>query len=251
MKLQEISAFAGYSLKGQRKTARFMAFSYLAVWLMMKTIPDLTAGALIFREEILPADIFFSRNMFWMAFIILWNMLNFCILTPMLCAVCGWFSEQLGFGRKKCFFGRGKLYWKSLWFFGKIAVIRFLMLFPFVLACWLAEKTFEKSAFMEDAGIWLFLTTQCIVVAAWTGILYLRFCSNLMAVPFLFLENSDISALKALKYSGRILEGRHRKLFLILCTGLTLPRTVTMMTLYLQIRIREYFQEQEKCLTFS
>ena len=97
MKLQEISAFAGHSLKGQRKTAWFMAFSYPAVWLMMKTIPDLTAGALIFREEILPADIFFSRDMFWMAFIILWNLLNFCILTPMLCAVCGWFSEQLGF----------------------------------------------------------------------------------------------------------------------------------------------------------
>ncbi|MBR1555941.1 MAG: hypothetical protein IJ644_11210 [Oscillospiraceae bacterium] len=251
MKLQELRTFAGESLNGRRKTAWFMAVSYPAVWLIMKMIPDFMAGALIFRKEAFPADIFFSRDVFWTAFMILWNLLRFCILTPMLCSICGWFSSRLGFGRNKQFFGSGKLYWKSLWLFGKTEVIRFLMLFPFILFCGLAGAAFEKSALSEDAGIWLFLTMQCIIAAVWTGIFYLRFCVNLLAVPFLFLENPEIPALKSVMLSGRILEGRHRHIFLIFCTGLFLPRTVTMLILYLQIRIREFFQEQEKCLTFS
>ena len=251
MKLQELRRFAGNSLKGQQKTAWFMAFSYPAVWLIMKLIPDFMAGAMIFRKELFPADIFFSRDMFWTAFVMLWNLLRFCILTPMLCSICGWFSVRLGFSMKRHFFGKGKLFWKSLWFFGKIEAVRFLMLFPFMLFCSLAGNAFEKSAFSEDAGIWLFLTVQCLIFALWSGVFYLRFCVNLTAVPFLFLENPDSSALKAVKLSSRILEKNHGKLFLILLTGVALPRTVTMLILYLQIRIREFFQEQEKCLTFS
>ncbi|MBR0485817.1 MAG: hypothetical protein IJJ69_13750 [Oscillospiraceae bacterium] len=251
MKLRELRTFSVESLKGQRKTAWFMAISYPAVWLIMKAIPDCMAGALILRKEAFPADIFFSHGMFWMAFVILWNVLRFCILTPMLCSICGWFSCRLGFGRKKQFFGSGKLYWKSLLFFGKIEIIRFLMLFPFAGFCWFAEEAFAKSVLSEDAGIWLFLTIQCIVGTFWTGIFYLRFCVNLLAVPFLFLENPEISAWKAVMLSGKILERKHHKLYLIFCTGLFPARTVMMMILYLQIRIREFFQEQQKYLTFS
>jgi len=251
MKLQELRAFAGNTLHGRKKTAWFMAFSYPAVWLIVKAVPDLIAGALIFRKEMLPADIFFGRNRFWMLFLWFWNLLGFCILTPMLCTVCGWFSGKLGFSRRKYISKGGKFYRKALWFFGKLEAVRFLMLFPFVLFCRLAGKAFEKSALSEDAGIWLFLTVQCLIFALWSGAFYLRFCVNLTAVPFLFLENPDIPARKAVKLSGRILEKKKAKLFLILFTGFGLSRTVAMLILYLQIRIREYFQEQEKCLTFS
>ncbi len=250
MKIRELREFTRESLKYHQKTAWFMAFSCPAVWLIMKLIPDSMAAALIMQKKALPAEIFFSRDSFWTIFLLLWNLLEFCILVPMLCSVGGWFSERLGFSGKR--YRQGKFLLKSLWFFGKIQIIRFLMLMPFVLACVLISQTFQKCVFAEDAGIWLFLTVQCIAAAFWTGIYYLRFCVNLTAVPFLFLENPEISALKAVRLSGKILDGQFRKLFLILCTGGTLPRTVTMLILYLQIRIREYLQEvSRKSLTFS
>ena len=245
MKFRELRAFTKETLKANQKTAWFMAYSLPAVWLIMKLIPDSMAGVLIFQKQVLPKDVFFYHDHFWMLFMLLWNLLTFCILTPMLCAVCGWFSGQAGFGRVKYHFGYGKFYWKALYFFGKIQSIRFLMLFPFVLACYLTVRAFEKSALMEEAGIWLFLTVQCLIFAFWTGLYYLRFCVSLSAVPFLFLENPEISALKAVRLSGTMLSGCHRNLFLILGTGLTLPRIVTMLILFLQIRIREYLQEQQ------
>ena len=239
MKIRELREFTRESLKYHQKTAWFMAFSCPAVWLIMKLIPDSMAAALIMQKKALPAEIFFSRNIFWTTFLIFWNLLEFCILIPMLCSVGNWFSEQLGFSRRRY----RKFRIKSLWFFGKIQFIRFVVLMPFVLACVLSSQTFQKCAFAEDAGIWLFLTVQCIAAAFWTGIYYLRFCINLLAVPVLFLENPEIPALKAVKLSGKILDGQFRKIFLILCAGGTLPRTLTMLILYLQIRIREYFQE--------
>ena len=245
MKIQELRAFAGKILKADRKTAWCMAFSIPAVWLIMQLIPDSMAGVLILQKQTLPADVFFCRDNFWIVFILLWNILAFCILTPMLCAVCEWFSEKAGFKSIKCHFEYGRFYWKSLFFFGRIQGIRMLMLFPFVLTCWLTVKAFEKAVFMEEAGLWLFLTIQCLVSAFWTGIYYLKFRLSLGAVPFLFLENPDIPAFRAVRLSDNLLSGSYGKLFLICGTGLTLPKTVTMLILFLQIRIREYLQEQE------
>lgn len=243
MKLQELRNFSRVSLRNCRRTAFFMAFSYPVVWLIMKAVPDYMAGALIFQTDTTPAEIFFSRNPFWRVFLILWNLLSFCILIPMLCSIGGWFSDKMGFEGKKRFFGNGKLYWKSLWFFGKIGIIRFLMLLPFMLACYLTGKAFAQAILVEEAGIWLFLMIQCFVLAFWMGLYYIRFCIGMSAVPFLFLDNPDIRALKAVSLSRRMLDGYHKKLFLILLTGITLPRAVSMLILFLQIRIREYFQE--------
>ena len=249
MKLQELRNFSRESLRNYRRTAFFMAFSYPAVWLVMKAVPDCMAGALIFRTETTSAEIFFSRNPVWRLFLILWNLLSFCILIPMLCSIGGWFSDKLGFTGKKRFFGNGKLYWKSLWFFGKIEVIRFLMLLPFVTACYLTVKAFEQAVLVEDAGIWLFLMIQCFILAFWTGVYYIRFCIGLSAVPFLFIEHPKISTFRAVSLSRRMLDGYHRKLLMILLTGITLPRTVSMLILFLQIRIREYFNDKQEGLT--
>ncbi len=245
MKIQELRAFSGKILKTDRKTAWCMACSVPAVWLIMKLIPDSMAGMLIFRKQALPADVFFYRDNFWILFTLLWNMLTFCILTPMLCAVCGWFSEKAGFGKRKYHFSYGRFYWKSLWFFAKIQCIRFLILLPFVLACYLTVRAFGKAVFMEEAGFWLFLTIQCLVSAFWAGLYYLKFCISLCAVPFLFLENPDISAFRAVRLSENMLSGRYGKLFLIFGTGLTVPKTAAMLILFLQIRIREYLQEYQ------
>ncbi len=245
MKLHELRSFAGTAFREKAGTARFMAFSFPAVWVIFKAVPDLMAAALIFRKQTAPAAVFFSRDVFWSVFLLLWNILSFCILIPMLCTVCAWFSEQLGFGRKKYFFGHGKYYWKSLWFFGKVEFFRFVMLAPFLLSCFLTAGAFRKASVSPDSGLWVFLMIQCLAAAFWMGYFYLRFCAGLCAVPFLFLENPKISAFRAVKLSGNILHHQYRKLFLILLTGLFLPKTAAMLILFLQIRIREYFRDNQ------
>lgn len=243
MRMRELRAFTGESLRNHHKMAWFRAWSLPVVWLMIKSVPDLLAAALILKTETSPAELFFGRNPLWIVFTILWHMLGFCILMPMLCGMCGWFSHRLGLGKVQHFFRNRKLFWKGVYFFGQIECIRFLVLFPFMLFCFLAGKCFSQCALIEEAGLWLFLSVQCIISAVWTGIYYLRFCTGLCAVPFLFLENTEIPALRAVITSRKILAGQHRKLFLIICTGLFLPHTVTMLILFLQIRIREYAQE--------
>ena len=244
MMLRDLRKFSGEAFRYCRKTERSMAFSIPVVWLILKLVPDAMAGLLIFRTEITPKEVLFGENDFWALFGLLWNLLTFCMIIPMLCCVCAWFSEKLGFSRSREFSLKGKCYWKCLWFFGQVEIVRFFMLFPCVLSFWLMKKCFWKASFMAEAGIWLFLTIQCFVLGIWLGVFYIRFCVSLSAVPLLFLEYPDMPALKAVLTSGKILQRNHRKLFQIVFTGLTIPRITAMLILFLQIRMREYAQEK-------
>lgn len=245
MKLRELRRFSVESVRDCRKTAWFMAFSYPIVWLILRGISDAVAGALIFQTETTPKEVLYSQNIFWALFSLLWNLITFCILMPMLCSICAWFSGKLGFSRSREFYAHGKQYWKCLWFFGQVEIIRFFMLFPCMLSFWLMTKFFWKASLMEEAGIWLFLTIQCFVLGIWTGVFYIRFCVSLSAVPLLFLEYPEMPAIRAVITSRKILEKRHRKLFQIVLTGWTLPNIINMLILFIQIRMKEYFQEKE------
>ena len=221
-----------------------MALLYPAAVLMMKLIPDVTAFFMLKKTDITPEALFFGKNQTWVLFAVLWGMLRFCILTPLLCSVCSWFAHYLGLNARKQNFFQTGLFFRSLKFFGMTEFIRFLALSPFVSACLLTAYAFRRSTLTEEAGFWLFMMIQALAAAVWMGIFYIRFCVNLSAMPFLFLEDPSRPVLKSIRISWNLLRHQHGKLALILLTGVFLPYTVTMLMLFLQIRIREYFQEK-------
>ena len=77
MKLRELKKFSVASVKYCRKTAWFMAFSYPVVWLILRMVSDAVAGALIFQTETTPKAIFYSQNVFWALFSLLWNLFTY------------------------------------------------------------------------------------------------------------------------------------------------------------------------------
>ncbi len=125
---------------------------------------------------------------------ILWEIPIFCIMTAVICYVYDWLGKANGLAMHRIDL---QLWKKGLHFFGMLMLIRFLMLIPFMLTCLLTVQAFRQGILANDAGIWLFLTIQGMTAIFWTGVLYLKFCLDLLPVPFLFLENPDCSPWKA------------------------------------------------------
>ena len=246
MRMQELHQFTKESLNKYYKTAWGMALFCPMIWLVMKFIPDILSGIVIKITPTTTSEIFFGKNQIWVLFAFLWELLSFCIVIPVFCSACSWFNWLLGFGKKKLHVFQDRyFFWHSIRFFGIIELIKFLVLIPFVLACILTVYAFRKSALQDDAGLWLFATVQGIVACIWTAIYYIKFLISLFATPFLFLEKHNRSVLQAIRLSRKLLDGQYIKLFLILVSNLFLPNQITMLVLFLQIRIREYLQEQE------
>lgn len=260
MKLQELRQFTRETIRRKPGKAWGIAMSLPAVWLSMELFPDLLAGMLWLKGLLTPESFCFSREPFWIGFLILWGMLRFCVITPVLCGVCSWFRSMLGFtGRIVRPFRDRHFFWDSLRFFGVIRILEFLSLFPLILSGMLTVGAFRESLHQEDAGFWLFLVMQCLCLCFWTTWYALKFRVSLLTVPLLFLESQEhpgesgicvrsARSVRAIwhtvRLSGKILEHQHGKLLLILLTNYQFRDFLAMLILFLEIRIREYFQEK-------
>ena len=145
-------------------------------------------------------------------------------------------------------------------FFGMVSLLRWLLLTPCATLGILAYFALQKSMAMTESGILLFCAVQAITFLIWTVVFCIRFTVGLLAVPFLYLENPEISVFHAVRQSEKMLAGHHGTLFLLLLEYLplmlpivtipfVLPKVVTEVTLFLQIRMKEYAQEVSICLT--
>lgn len=247
MKIQELRQFTRETV--QRAPGKAWANTLLlpVVWMSMKLLPDLLFVFSWENHIMTSRELFFGSNPFWAAFLILWELLSFCILTPIVCGVCSWFSSMLGFRKKPVHaFRDRKIFWQGMRFFGTLEILKFFVVFPFVLACVLTVGAFRKSLLQEDAGFWLFLVVQCLCLCIWTAVFAIRFWISLLATPLLFLENPRCKVWQTVKLSGKILEHQYQKLGLIFISNYNFRNMFMMLVLFLQIRIREYLQEQEK-----
>ncbi|MBD5142586.1 MAG: hypothetical protein HDT22_03110 [Ruminococcus sp.] len=246
MKMHELHQFTRESLSKYKKKAWGIALLCPVIWLGMRLIPDILSGLLLKLTPMKTSELFFGRNQFWVLFAFLWELLCFCVVIPVFCSVCSWFNWLLGFGKKKSHvFQDSYFFWHSMRFFGIIELIKFFVLIPFVLACVLTVYAFQKCTLQEDAGLWLFATVQGIAICIWTAIYYIKFLISLVATPFLFLEKPNRPVLQAVSFSRKLLDRQYIKLFFILVSNIFLPNLITMLVLFLQIRIREYLQEQD------
>lgn len=246
MKIQELRQFARDSLHGNYKLAWGMALLYPVLWIVMEAVPDILAGMLWHANIMTSSELLFGKDWLWVLFAVLWEMLRFCIIIPVFCSACSWFSHLLGFGRKRMHVFRDRyFFWHSMRFFGMIEIMKFFVIFPLMLSGMVTVYAFQKSILQEDAGLWLFAVIQGIAVSIWIIIFYIKFCVSLLATPLLFLEKPDCPVFRTVGLSRKLLDGQYGKIFLILFSGLCLPNQVTMLLLFLQIRVREYLQEQE------
>lgn len=257
MQYRELYQYTGRALRGKYPQAYAAALLYPAAWLLLKLFPCFLAAVLVACGTLSPMELFFGKLPLWVAFSVLWEVLRFCILTPIGCGMCSWFTETLGLRPERMetvFFRDVRSFCKGMWYFAVVAFRRFLALLPFVLSAACAVFTFRCSMGLADGGLWLFAFVQCLLAAFWSILYYLYFCTNLLAVPFLYLSDPDGSPWQAVRNARCLMHGSRLALLrLFLRDGLAgiplvtipvlLPFWMSHYTLFIQIRLREWEQE--------
>ncbi len=259
MQFREIQQFTRQTIKGRYMAAFTASLLYPALWLLLKLVPCFLAAVLLACRIMTPRELFLGSLPLWVCGSLLWELLSFCLLTPVKCGVCSWLTDVLGFdsGGENIFFRSFGAYCRGIAFFAGTALCRLLALLPFVLSAAGAVLSFRNSLSAEDGGLWLFLCIQSLCAAVWTGVFYLRFCVGMAAVPFLYLSDPKGSPFLAVRQSQRMLSGRHRALWgmllryvPVMASVVTIPFLLPYFTmncaLFLQIRIHEWAQHQEE-----
>ncbi len=261
MFFRELHEFSRNSLKGHYSGAFRTALLCPFMELITGIVPLILGAVLIARGTMTPKGILMGSHAMWALFGVLWGILSFSILLPIRCGVGSWFTALLGMEKqKRKYFATAGEFFHAVYFFGMVSFMKWLLLTPASVAGILAYFALQKSIAVTESGILLFGAVQAVTVFIWTILFCIRFTVGLSAVPFLYLENPEISVFHAVKQSERMLAGHHGKLFLlilryvpimlpIVTIPFVLPNIMTDIILFLQIRMKEYAQEESVCLT--
>ncbi len=257
MNFHELHACTGRILKGSRRQILRASLLYPAARLFFRIVPSAAAAFLLIGGHLTARELFFGGVPEWFLFSLLWSMLGFCVLLPIRCGTWSWFTSRSGLERtkgKRVFFRRAADYWQGAWYFFRAELLRTAAALPAALGLLGADMAFRAGIGRADAGFELFLTAQCLCLAAAGGVFYAAFCIGTAALPFLFTEHPDGSPFTDMQRSAAILRG-HRfqliRLFLgylpaaipVVTIPFLLPHMMMDYTLFIQICIRE--QEQE------
>ncbi len=260
MNFRELYACTRRCLHGNYRRALTASLLYGAVWLVLKFAPCILAGVLITNGTITMRMLLLGSPMLWVLFSALWAMLRFCVMLPLRCRTCAWFTVLSGLEqhhRRKCYFPDTASYLRAIRYFGTVALLRLLAMLPLALGILGAILAFRYSLEAADAGLPLFAAVQCLLLSAVGLVYYLRFHIGIAAVPFLFLEQPDGSPFAAVRSSLRILHGRQAQLLVlffgylpaalpVVTIPFLLPHLLTSTTLFLQICMREWEQRKEE-----
>lgn len=251
---RELHHFSRKALQGHYGAAWAAVMLELLLRLGGWLVPAVIAALCIRRGTLSPAALF-TRPL-WMLFTALWGILMFTIRIPVQCGIRSWFTsltELESPAQPRRFFPTAGRYFHALYFFGTAELIRSLAALPAVLAGTGALLLFRRSSGIAEGGLWLFAAVQALSAMCWAIWFYVRFSASLAAVPYLYLNDPHRGIFRTIRDSRRMLSGQHHRLFAVVlpyaaalpATGpFLLPQLMTDMTLFLQLRIREYEQAQ-------
>lgn len=257
MNFRELRAFTRKILKGKYCRILRVSLLYPSVQLFFRLVPCAAAAFLLRRGHFTARELFFGGVPAWFLFSMLWSVLRFCVLLPIRCGTWSWFTSLSGFSQTNghgVFFRNSRSYLHGAWYFLCAELLRTAAALPSVLGLLGADIAFRACAGQADAGLELFLTAQCLCLAAAGAVYYLCFSIGTAALPFLFTEHPDSSPFADVRRSRSILKGHCMQLLRLLLGYLPaalpvvtipflLPYLMTEYTLFLQICIRE--QEEE------
>ncbi len=252
MYFRELHTFARTSLKGYYRPALGAALLPSLLRAVMRLFPAALAGLLTVSGRMSPKALFFGENGLWVLFALLWSLVSFTVLLPVTCGAWSWFSCRLGLeSRRRRFFTSVRAYGRGLYFFGMAALLKWIALLPAAAAGVFAAMAFQASAGQTEGGLWLFAGVQGLAAAFWAAIGYVRFAVSLTALPVLYLEDPGAPVLASVRTARRMLAGHYGTLARIILHRIpamlpvvtvpfVLPYLCTEVTLFLQLRLREY-----------
>ncbi len=255
MNLRELYACTRRTMKGQYARIFGISLVYPLAWVFFKVMPCILAAVLISMDK-LPARALVAGGVpVWLLFSALWAVLRFGVLLPLRCATCGRLTALTGLERRKVSLKKLPCYFRAVWYFACVELLRLSVLLPVVLGLAGAGFFLHRSVGLAEGGIQLFLAAQCLCLAFAGLLYYLRFLLETAAVPFFWLEHPDISPIRAVRQSRAMLHGVrfHLLLHLLCCIPAVLPLvTIPFVmphfmvsgTLFLQVRMREWEQQR-------
>lgn len=250
MNFRELRACTKRTIRGRYRRVLRESLRYPAAWLFFRLVPDVLAGLLIAKGCFTPKELLFGGIPLWTAYSVLWEVLRFIILLPLQCRTCGWFTDLTELGEERTFFTGTDALLRAAWYFLRVELCRLAAVLPLALGLLGAEYAFHEAEDAADGGFALFLTAQCLCLAAVGAVRYVRFCIGLAAVPYLFAADPNGSPFADIQRSCRVLRGHHAELLRLVLGYLPaalpvvtipflLPYLVTDYTLFIQICIRE------------
>ncbi len=250
MNFRELRAYTKRTIRGRYCRVLRESLRYPAAWLFFRLVPCALAGLLIAKGCFTPKELFFGGIPLWTACSVLWAVLRFAVLLPLQCRTCSWFTDLVELGEARTFFTGTDTLLRAAWYFLRVELCRLTAVLPLALGLLGAEYAFRAAVGLPDGGLELFLTAQCLCMAAAGTVWYVRFCAGLAAVPYLFTADPDGSPFADMRRSGSILRGHYMQLLRLILGYLPaalpvvtipflLPYLVTDYTLLIQICIRE------------
>lgn len=255
MKIQALHACTVHTIRGHYWRTFRAVLLCPAVWLILRILPLILAAVLI-RSESATAKMFLTdAPPLWMIFSVLWMFFRFGIFLPLRCASDGWMLSRFGLfpdsGDAVCF-RSVHAYFRAFWFFLCIGIIRMLKLLPCLAGFTGAVLAFQYSINRPDGILPLFLAVQCLCFGIFAGISYLRFCLGMGTVRLLFLRNSKMSPITAIRRSACVLQGKRLSVLILRMCRISaflllplLPYIIMHEILFLELSIREQEQREE------
>ena len=221
---------------------------------MLALVPGALAVYAASLGRVTPQALFFGRERTWQLLMLLWQPVRLCVLVPVGLASAGWFAALCGLEERpmRCFSGAVQNL-RALWCFALTGLWRTAALLPCALLCMGGIAALRGCGGSGEDAWRLLLAVQCFSGAFWALLFYLRLCLGLAGVPVLWLHRPELPAHRCIREALRMLRGHRRELLRILLWYLPgalplvtipflLPALACDVTVFLQIRMREYFQ---------
>ncbi len=242
-------------LRGKYGQAMGAVLLLVGGMLFFRTVPCILGTVLTLQGEMTPLALLASGTTLWLAFSLLWRLLRFCVMTPVVCGVFSWYSAMLELelpGSRRVFFPGLAAWLRGMGFFFCIDICRFLSWLPFAAGCCGTAYCFAQSLRQSDGSVWLFASVQCLCLAFWGLVFAIRYELGAAAVPMLFMAEPGISPRRAMRRSRQMLRGKRMQvaglqLLQLIAAGVPflLPHAMIQYVLFLQIRMREWAQQEE------
>lgn len=224
--------------------------------LLFRLVPGVIGTWIVWQGAMTWQTLLASGTGLWLSFWLLWQCLRFGVMTPVQCAVLSWYTDMLHLGMpdgRRIFFAGLRDWMRGMGFFLCTELCRFAVWLPFVLGLRGAGFCLTESFAHEEDSIWLFAAVQCLCLVFWGAVLAVRYGLGAAAVPVLFLSDRSITPWRAMRRSQQMMQGRRLSaagLQLLFCAAafvpFRLPHALIQYVLFLQIRLREWQQSEER-----
>lgn len=230
-------------LKGRRMRSFAYSAGVVGILLFFRLAEATGASIMLYCTGLNPNELFSSRNTAWQVFVLACTSLKYISSAPVIMAAAGWFTKlcgvESGFEAKSFsdILSDSRLLVRSI---AVTLVARIMLMFFFVPSGFFLGFAYEFIVSGGSRGV--FYGVHCISMAVFSALMWLWAVSGALAVPFIWVRDTQQSVFSAIRRSFSVMKGRRiglAKVAFMRCLPFILAEFFTAISLYINICIKE------------